>query len=134
MNLKRITVAGIATLTLAMAAGSVMAQARGQAKSHKEIVAAMEAKKMTLANAITKAEEEAKGTAVGARAELQEGELHFTVQVSVGDDLKTARVDSKGKVTMTEGRRAREEGGEKPEGAKGGEPRNPRKAPKPVNP
>lgn len=92
----------IAVLAVALVAGPLWGQSRGQSQAtrHRDIVRLMDEAEMTLAKAVEAAEKECGGRAVGARADVEGEKLVFTVQCSVGDELKPVMVDKHGKATI----------------------------------
>jgi hypothetical protein len=82
---------------LALVAWPVYAHCGKCAGSAKEIVTAMDAGKVTLASAISAAETAAKGKAVSAHGEMENGKLGFDVYVLAGDKIMEVEVDSAGK-------------------------------------
>src|SRR4029450_3659357 len=84
---------GCIALGIAVVAGvawPISAQTKGQSQAtqHKEILKQMDDAQMTLAKATEAAGEESGGRAVGVRADIHSDKLVFTVQCSVGDELK----------------------------------------------
>lgn len=117
-NRRRFELALVGLAVVGAVALPVLAQSKS--KTHKQIVQAMKDSAMTLTQAIEKAEKEANGQAIGARAEIVEDALRFTVQCSVGDETHAFHVDAKtGKVSDGDRRAPRKE--DKPGKGKGNE-------------
>ena len=70
--------------------------------SCKGMVKMMDEGKVTLASAVAAAEAHAKGKALAAYSELEDGKLEFDVYCLVGDKIMEVTVDGSGKATEME--------------------------------
>lgn len=101
MNTKRITTLALAALLAIGAAGGI-ARAQGRDHDSRE-AAALAGMKVTLPQAITTAEGQAGGRAVGADVLQQDGATHIAVEVVGPQGIKTVMVDgATGRVTATQ--------------------------------
>ena len=89
----------VALALLAFIAWPVYAHCGRCAASAKDMCAAMDAGKMTLAKAIEKAEAHCKGKAVAAYCKLESANLEMEVACLVGDKLMEVELDKAGEVT-----------------------------------
>ncbi len=97
-------VGSLVALTLVVLVGvPVYAHCGKCADSFKQMCSMMDAGKMSLAKAIDIAEKEAKGRAVAAHCELEDGGLEIEVYVLVGGKIMEVEIDgTTGKVTEME--------------------------------
>lgn len=94
---KKIAIPVAALSLVALVAWPVYAHCGRCVGSAKEMIRAMDDGKVTLASAINAAEAHAKGKALGAHAQLDEGKLGFEVYVLANDKIMDVTVDYMGK-------------------------------------
>jgi len=103
MRNRKIVISLMTVGALALVAWPAYAHCGKCAGSAKDMVAAMDTGKVTLASAITAAETAAKGKALVANTHLHDKKVHIDVYVLAGDKIMKVGVDETGKAgTPTE--------------------------------